>query len=73
MLPTDSVPQMKISVNKMKLEVKAKLKDMEYMMKPIAPFFSEKIRTLRQEAKYLQGNLMNLRIKKVRVQKNLGR
>ena len=35
---------MKIAVKRMKLEVRAKLKEMEDMMKPIAPFFSEKLR-----------------------------
>ena len=39
MLPDNSVPQMKIAVNKMKLEMESKLKDMEDLMKPIAPFF----------------------------------
>ena len=45
---------MKIYVNKIKLEVKDKLKYMEDMMKPITPFWSGNPRTLAQEAKYLQ-------------------
>ena len=45
---------MNIAVNRMKLEVESKLKNMEDMMKLIAPFFSEKIKTLGQEAKDLQ-------------------
>ena len=34
---------MNISVNNMKLEVKAKLKDMENIIKTIAPFWYEKL------------------------------
>ena len=45
---------MNIAVNRMKLEVESKLKKMEDMMKLIAPFCSEKIKTLGQEAKDLQ-------------------
>ena len=54
MSPDYSVPHVKIYVNKMRLEVKDKSKEIEDMVKPIAPFCSKKIKTLGQEAKDLQ-------------------
>ena len=39
--PANFVPQMNIVVNKMKLEVKDKLKETKDMMKSIAPFLSD--------------------------------
>ena len=43
---------MNIFVNKMKLEVKGKLKKMEDMMKPVDPLFSENYDVISRSLKY---------------------